>query len=160
MLEIQADALLEFHPGALIQDQCPKTDRNSNPVVLAMNTFDQFFCSPTPIELRGKKRTHDVYDFGFRSSRQGNRSARKAKPAKVELYLYGCRDSTIGDFASRLSKITGCKVLLHGNCSTMHKNGGNGKAKDPWRAEEGWDSHSDGDKPSLGEKYIDPTTTW
>lgn len=84
---------------------------------------------------------------------------RFCRPCRI--YIYGCRVSTIGDFASQLSTMTGCIVYAgNGSVSTTHDDGTAGKPKDDWRAEEGWDTYSGGTKTSLGQKYIAPTVNW
>jgi RHS repeat-associated protein len=75
------------------------------------------------------------------------------------IYLYGCEVSNTGDFAKRLSKITGCKVYAaSGKCSTAHSDGSPGTATDPWRAEGGWDEYEDGnrDNDERGPTYLTP----
>jgi RHS repeat-associated protein len=76
------------------------------------------------------------------------------------IYIYGCAVSKHGDFASRLSKITKCKVFAaNGKCSTTHADGTPGTHNDPWRAEGGWDTYSNGAKTPTGGKYITPEVT-
>ena len=84
---------------------------------------------------------------------------RFCKPCRI--YVYGCEISTIGSFAGRLSQMTGCRVYAaRGKCSTAHADSSAGTARDPWRAEGGWDTYDNGQQTQTNEKYVTPATSW
>jgi hypothetical protein len=69
----------------------------------------------------------------------------------------GFQIAAFRDFPSRLSIMTGCTVYAaDGKNSTAHADGTLGTYKDPWRAEHGWYTFSEGKCTATDGKYLSP----